>query len=253
MRILFALFFLCFTVNGQRVINSYQFVESDPIASIPSLVSYFDAETLVGSDGATFTSISDSHTGGNVLNSDGGSDPTINIASDGAREMQFNGTNQKLQEPTNASNIDFDPSVDSFTLIVVMGEIAPTQYSQVVSKCGLNNSIDGEFGIRMDTPGPSAESFVGAADASTSGNTVAARDIYILTSTPGTNGANFYINGTLIDTYTPGANADPNELTVASRDGAGSEWMDGSIRKIAICNDVISAGDISAIQDVFGL
>jgi hypothetical protein len=221
-----------------------------------SLQSYYDANSNTGiADGSAVTTIEDDKNSNNAIALN---NIVMNIAADGVREWQFNGTDSFINLGQQSGN-SFTSS-NSFTIMVQVGESNPNQAGTIFIKGGNNQGVNRAF--HMIKPSTGSSHWIGGFGTGASrtlGSSNADNQEQLLFLT--WNGTSFsaYRNGTLSGaSLTPGGTPSSvamdliiggqrSTTTVDNTAAIGTEMYQGTIRKFATFNAVLTPTEMQAI------
>lgn len=245
------IFLISISAWGQGLVNPYvthPSGSSDPLDQ-PSLVSRWSSASLAGADNSTISSISDSGGGGNTMSATGGN-ALVNVAAlDGVKEVEHFGDSGFLTAG-NPSNINFDPDNDSFSIVMVTGEIDYSGTSGYYFGKGTTSSDASaqQFSLRAVSSSNIRSSFGGAQSASFARG-ASTINVYIITCSSGS--CTFYRNGSSVSTWSPGSFTTTNDLTIGARAEGADTFLTGSWREICLYNAVLDGTAISDITTAY--
>ncbi len=228
---------------------------SGPTADSNPLVWYNITGELSGQSGGTaITGFTDIGSLGEDMITISPTDPIVRVEGDGQRSAEFNGTSTYMRTVTLNAALEFDPSTDSFSILVVIGDKGIVSGGRFpLHKGSTSSSITGvQYGVRTWTADVRGNSGgVETTDtAFTAGDT---SKVFILTSSPGTNNGAIRVDDGTPNTITPGIFTQNWNLRLGSRsastDGSGSNYYDGSLRQVAIWDRVLTAQEITDITN----
>lgn len=214
--------------------------------------------SLLGADNSVISILTDKSGNGHNMDSNGDDDALVNVASDGYKEIEFFGDEVFFIEDGGASSLDYDPDVDSFSYMLVDGEIDNAGSSNFSFQYGSNGSSvsQSQYGIQH-TSATDFRTQSGGVQSNNISGTSGEVDVIIVTSTP--SNAVTWLNGVeqTSDDFNPGTYTTTNKLRLGSR-GAGTEsgssgssTYDGSIREYASWGRVLTNQEIADLTEFF--
>lgn len=215
---------------------------------LPSLISYWkpgSIEAAATTDGDTISTWSDSHDSNDGTQT-GTLRPILNIASNGAREVEFDGTNDWLNvgQP---SNLDFTAGTDTWTIVAKVGTVVLTT-GYFISKRPAS-STTAQFSLFLETATQlGGHSGMALSDYVTI-SAVAAGDLFIMTVS--TTQQIYRHNGVEVgDNTDVGTATNSSDVNIGGRTN-GSFLNDGSIAFVAIYDTVLTAQQITEIEQQY--
>ena len=227
-------------------------------ASNPLVYYDCDKENPSASQGTNDATFTDYGSLGVDMTSIGTGNATINVAGDGIREWEFDGSNDWYRTATNPTELDLDPDTDTFTVMFVLGELGTTGSNNYLIQKGSNGSsvTTTQYGMRFVS---STSVRMNTGGIQPSGNALAnsgADTSYVL----------FLVNNSSTDAdqilddvtgngWNPGTYTSTNNLRIGSRgsssDGNGSLLFDGSVRAVAVWDKVLTSQELTDITNQF--
>lgn len=233
-------------VRGQVLINSYAFASETNSMITPDLVSLWDSSSIdptATTEGDDINTWSDAY-GSNDATQTLTSRPKLHIASDGDRQVRFDGGDDWLNVGT-PSNLNFVGNTDAFSCVIKTGEVHGAGANGYwISKASATGSTR-NYGF-YDSGSGAEISFVIGGTNTNIGTAPSADDLIIFTITSG--GAyTIRINGTESTGTNAGSNSSDVDINIGGRSNGGYT-LEGDIQMIGMYNDVLTAGEISAIE-----
>lgn len=228
------------------IINSYIFVDPDPILAVPGLISYLTPNTIDAaavSEGDDVDTWTDSQGNNNATNT-GTASPELHITGGGQRQVTFDGTEDYLTWQADGGTMDFVPGTDDFFIIIKFGEgtVATSNSGCFVCK-STGTSATRQYQIEQTSSNVLAV-WIGGTNIPIGTNNPAANDLIIVNVSAT---ADVYYNDTQPGSNeTIGTNTTSQAVEIGGREGGGYNTV-WDAEFIAIGSGELTAQEITDI------
>ena len=253
-RFLILLLFICSLGHAQVVDRFTKFESAGATETSAPLIWYSASKQIQGlADNASVGStITDYGSAGCDLTSIGTSDAIVNEASDGVKEFEHDGTDAHHYRTSSCTASDLDPDTDTFTIMVVLGELGTTGTNNYILQRGSTGSsvTTTQYGFRFTSSTNVRENSGGVQSVGNTISSTQTAQVLIMVNVSSTD-VDCYVDGTEVNGFNPGTYTSTNQLRVGSRsnslDTSRTLAFDGSWREIVLWDRELTAQEITDI------